>query len=438
MRTAFFSIFFVFFLLIGAVSAVQAADSAYDVSGVKVDISDESAVKARNLAFIEAQQKAFQKLAENYKSGEDLKAVQLPDIDTLSNMILDFKIANEQVSDKRYVGVFDFRFKANEANKYFGHGPLNFKYQQEDVYKSILLLPFYHEQGKAVVFNKVQNPFWQSLQQIAGDYPSVILPKGSGDEILVLENYDPTNISEKTTREFLNRYNTQLAFFMMANINFDAPGKITLELFDANNYKQYRGKAMSIAKLDVAAKDVARTAMEIVAQSLENVKKMKSKQLIETGKELSPAEDEIPESIIDPKLAQRTNGTKLTREGRREMIEAAKREQEKSKQAENNQYSQGDGSGSNANVTANDDGSGEMNLKIYFGSMNEWITTQKDLSKVNGIRGIRIVSLKTTEAETVVEYYNWGLMLKSLKENTFALSPVSENSYILKRTSNNF
>lgn len=103
-----------------------AENSPYNVKGVEVDVLAESSVKARNDAFLEAQRKAFRVLATRYYSEDELKVLKVPSDETLSSFIQDFKIASEQVSTKRYKGVFDFRFKSKDVNSHFGRGPINF------------------------------------------------------------------------------------------------------------------------------------------------------------------------------------------------------------------------------------------------------------------------------------------------------------------------
>lgn len=145
----------VFFIMILGLSLVGmsqnkvfATNSPYNVKGIEVDILDESSVKARNRAFLEAQRKAFGVLASRYYSEDELKTLRIPSDDVLSSFIQDFKIAGEQVSTKRYKGVFDFRFKSNAANQHFGRGPINFTDDMSTEKERVLLLPFYHEEKK--------------------------------------------------------------------------------------------------------------------------------------------------------------------------------------------------------------------------------------------------------------------------------------------------
>lgn len=63
------------------------AEDVFTVSGVKVDVTAENAVAAREKAFVEAQLAAFKALAGRLLGAEEAKTFTLPDIATISTMI---------------------------------------------------------------------------------------------------------------------------------------------------------------------------------------------------------------------------------------------------------------------------------------------------------------------------------------------------------------
>lgn len=94
------------------------ADSLYEVTGVAVDVADESSVKARTKAFAEAQQKAFAVLAGRFGQADRTATPEM-----VSALVQDFEITNEQLSHKRYKGIFTIRFRESAVNGYFGNIP---------------------------------------------------------------------------------------------------------------------------------------------------------------------------------------------------------------------------------------------------------------------------------------------------------------------------
>jgi hypothetical protein len=114
-RTVFLSIFA--FLCIS--QSVLAANPLYTVEGVRVDITAKSAVEAREQAFEQAQADAFNTLAGRMLPPQQLQSFKLPDINTISAMIQDYEIANEQLSTVRYVADYTIRFKEGASRNYF-------------------------------------------------------------------------------------------------------------------------------------------------------------------------------------------------------------------------------------------------------------------------------------------------------------------------------
>ncbi len=64
------TVFFTLFAISGAYAANPTGGDALMVKGVTVDISDTSALSARNKAFAEARRKAYQQLAAQYVPAE--------------------------------------------------------------------------------------------------------------------------------------------------------------------------------------------------------------------------------------------------------------------------------------------------------------------------------------------------------------------------------
>lgn len=98
------------FFMVFAISGAFAAPDTLMVKGVTVDITADSALSARNKAFAEARRKAYQQLAAQYVSADDLANLSIPSDQVLSSMVRDFEIVTEKMTTKRYVGTMDVRF----------------------------------------------------------------------------------------------------------------------------------------------------------------------------------------------------------------------------------------------------------------------------------------------------------------------------------------
>lgn len=92
------------------------------VNDVKVDVTAKSSLAARDQAIIKARQVAFKKMAqENVDLGiPDTAAI--PSDDVLENMVDDYEIVKEKLSNVRYIGTFNISFNKRSVTKYLA-GP---------------------------------------------------------------------------------------------------------------------------------------------------------------------------------------------------------------------------------------------------------------------------------------------------------------------------
>lgn len=448
-RIVFFITLISLFWVISSGKLVFAQNSPYSVKGVEVDVLDESSVKARNKAFAEAQRKAFQILSTRFYAEGELAVLKIPSDEKLSGFIQDFKIASEQVSTKRYKGVFDFRFKAGPVHQYFGRGPVYFVEDTVSDVKKILLIPYYHEEKKQIVFNKAQNPFWGSLLEDLKDRTYVILPEGNIQDLTDIGYKTPGYLSSTTVRRLKARYDVTQIVVATARVDLEDQSKINIDIQDVSS-----GTPIPLKNFDADPKEIAKETFDILGGLSES--KDIPLDSIETLNNTEKEETEIPESEIkfdnfDPENNGEIPRGKMSLAARQQMIAKSLDQQRQQKMdllthqgrdvmvADQDQAQVGEGIESSVNASVNASvNEGEANVQVFFTSMSEWVSLQKELSHLDGLRGIRIVTLKTNQADTVIEYKDWNKMLGSLKSRGLLLTPQSADSYILKRVPDGF
>lgn len=92
------------------------AQNVYTVENVKVDISADSPLTAREQAFSQGQHVAFAALSKSLGNPEAGESI---DPALLSTLIKDFEIVDEKLAPNRYAVTYIFRFKRNESDRYF-------------------------------------------------------------------------------------------------------------------------------------------------------------------------------------------------------------------------------------------------------------------------------------------------------------------------------
>lgn len=197
MRTAFYVLFVALFLCFPQVSRAE-NNPAYTVEGVEVDVTSENAVKAREKALDEAQSKAYGMLAERFLGEEGAKTIQMPDPITLSTLVQDYEVTKEQLSKRRYKGVFTIRFRPTAMKMQMASQGRVYSDQTQN---PVLVLPLMQVGGSTVLWGE-GNPFmtaWRSLPSDQSLLHPTILPLGDAEDIAKITGeealqYDPMDV----------------------------------------------------------------------------------------------------------------------------------------------------------------------------------------------------------------------------------------------------
>lgn len=176
-RTAFCAAFFVAAAFVLAASHAQAADDdAFTVTGVRVDVTAESALAAREQAFDKAQTDAFTELADRMLPDSQAESFTPPDPATISGMVRDFEITDEHLSNVRYVGTYTFRFRGDAVRHFLGAQGVSYTDVRS---KPVLILPYFQKGAQTVLWGG-DNPWlsaWNGSQSPRGLVP-VVVPIG--------------------------------------------------------------------------------------------------------------------------------------------------------------------------------------------------------------------------------------------------------------------
>lgn len=120
LRTVFHMLLCGVFLLSAAPLAAQDTATFYTVQNINVDVSAANALKAREMAFEQAQVKAFEELAGRLLEESAFANFKAPSAQTISMLIQDYEVIGEKIASKRYSGSYIFRFRRNAVDKQLG------------------------------------------------------------------------------------------------------------------------------------------------------------------------------------------------------------------------------------------------------------------------------------------------------------------------------
>ncbi len=210
-RTAFCTLLAGFLL---AFSPVQAADPAFTVQDVQVDVTAASALAARDQAFTQAQQDAFKLLAQRMITPEAYVSFVPPDNSVISPMIQDYEVTKEKLSSVRYIGTYTFRFRQRAVQKYFNQSGVEYT---DISRKPMLLLPFYQQGDKTSLWSPYN--IWMKAWNRAGSSGAalpLVMPIGDLADVSDLPEDDALGYNPGNLISMLSRYGAGEAVIMVA------------------------------------------------------------------------------------------------------------------------------------------------------------------------------------------------------------------------------
>lgn len=195
-------------------SSVQ-ADDVFTVSDVKVDVTAENAVAAREKAFSEAQVQAFMALAQKLLGDTDFTQYRAPDVAVISAMIKDFEITNERLSAVQYIGTYTFRFEGDAVRGHFNKGGMRYNDVES---KPVLVLPFFQMAGRTVLWQE-ENPWlaaWANDRAPAGMLVPIAVPLGDIRDVADIGDNEALAYSPAGLNSMLARYGAGEAVVLVA------------------------------------------------------------------------------------------------------------------------------------------------------------------------------------------------------------------------------
>lgn len=231
-RTALYALAALVFL-VNAPMALAAANPAYTVEGVEVDVTAENAVKAREKALDEAQVKAYQMLAERFLSPEEMKTFKAPDPITVSSLVQDFEVTNEQLSKTRYKGTYTVRFRPTAMRMQMASQG---KVYSDTPRKPVLVLPFL-EQGAGTTLWSETNPWmaaWRAMPAEANAMTPTVLPLGDAEDMAFIADNEGLQYDPLRVQELASRYNADdIAILMASSVPTpSSQGRLTVNIYN--------------------------------------------------------------------------------------------------------------------------------------------------------------------------------------------------------------
>lgn len=208
--------------------AMAATQDVYEVSGVSVDVTAETAAAARDKALADGHEQAFRRLLLRLTLRPDHSRLPKFRADDIAPYVQDFSVAEEKASATRYLAALDFRFKRTDIrNLLMDYG---FRFA-ETPSKPVLVLPVYREAGALLLWD-TPNPWreaWDAQPPATGLVP-MILPLGDLSDIAAIGAEQAAAGDQQRLTAIAKRYGTDDALVVLASRSVDFQGGATLEV----------------------------------------------------------------------------------------------------------------------------------------------------------------------------------------------------------------
>ena len=380
-----------FLALLAPLAAWAQTNPAYVVNDVRVDIVAESSVKARNQAFSAAQAKAFKMLSERFVGAEQAATLTPPDAATIAGMVSDFEITSEQLSTKRYLGTYIFRFKPASVNRFFGHGPTVDLSDAGAMGNKLLVLPVFSQNGDPALWDLKKNPWLQAWQNQVETTPSpLLIPKADVSDKMDIRETNAEKFTQSGIKRIRSRYNAYDVVIVAAV--FDQTAKDILKI---NIYRTDRGRIELTQTLPVPTGSAKRLG-ELLAQAVPQTKAV----LMSNWKNAPQFTDPyaVPETTVSETLEPQPNAPV-------------------------------------APPTPYAPQAGQLKATSYFSSMSDWLAIRRSLNGIPPLQTIRITALTTNQVNMDFVYSDWMALTSALSARGLALQSTGPGQYNLVKTS---
>ena len=174
-------------LAVAPAGRTATAQDVFEVSGVAVDVTAETAAAARARALAAGEQRAFEILLDRLTLKSDIDRLPVLRAADRAELVQDLSVANEKTSAVRYLAELTFRFKPREVRRMLRDLAIDFA---ETPSKPVLVLPVYRAAGVVVLWDD-PNPWRDAWSGIGGPDASaglvpMKLPAGGLADIAVI------------------------------------------------------------------------------------------------------------------------------------------------------------------------------------------------------------------------------------------------------------
>ena len=197
----------------------SALDQVYKVGDVPVDVTADSAVKARDQAIANAQRSAFGMLLE--RLGADANVGAKLSNNDLMTLVKNFEVSNEKTSSVRYIGSFAVQFRPTAVRNFLTSRHTAFS---DTPGSPIIVVPVMRNGYQAILWEEQTRWYkaWTVAAKAGGIVP-IIVPAGTPDDQNMINARDAIAGKVESIKSLVDTYHSDGAVVAVLNGSFDTP-----------------------------------------------------------------------------------------------------------------------------------------------------------------------------------------------------------------------
>ena len=214
----------------------QMSEKSYVVENVRIDVTADNAVEAREQAFEVAQVKAYEKLAARFLDADELKEFSTPSLSKISNLVQDFEVTNEKLSAVRYSGTYKISFRPHSLGAKKTPAIQAERNLTPTVAKSkTLVFPVIQKDGNDFIW--ADGPYRKAWLNIAQKNPNILIPIGDAQDRSAIRDHEALSYNYTQLERLINRYEADQAFMALSNPQSTQNGApaVQVQLYEAKS-----------------------------------------------------------------------------------------------------------------------------------------------------------------------------------------------------------
>ncbi len=227
--------------------------NVFIISKVSVDVTDKTALLAREKAMAQGQIQAWKALLNRLTLSQEAIILSDLSVEMLDNLVQGYEVLRERTSSVRYLADLAVTFNSEKVRRLFSRSGVSFTVTRS---RPVLIIPIFYTEGAKVLWDH-NNPWrdaWQNLPARDGLLP-LIVPNGDLADIRDLTAVQAGRGDRRSLDLVAERYGARDVVVASASLMFDVRDNLPVLEIAMAYYSDYKVEEAVVDSVKGAEKD---------------------------------------------------------------------------------------------------------------------------------------------------------------------------------------